>query len=280
MNSIDKKILVYLSEKDVASESAVINETFKDFNLSKKEYIDRLTALQKKDYIRYERPFGNGAFIKITEKGRTSIKSFLVRFNENLTLIVAILSIFFGIISSVASIYTIQSSMENNRVSNLRPLISFMTDLNTRRGNGMIQAPQFSVKNEGTIPAVQVQIDFSAFEYSPDSERIEFGMSGEDQPGQNFLFNTLEPRERRIEKVDGKLISIYINKKTTLKDVVIEASLQYGRERDRQMYYDTTYYLINKDGEWVSKDDPSLADDPLYQKMLSAIDEYKLENNW
>jgi hypothetical protein len=35
-----------------------------------------LQALQRKDLIRYERPFGNGAFVYITEKGRDFLKPF------------------------------------------------------------------------------------------------------------------------------------------------------------------------------------------------------------
>ncbi len=76
MDGTDKKILKYLTEKNKASEGAVINETFQELGVSKEEYIDRLKILQIKDFIRYERPFGNGAFIYITENGRYALEPF------------------------------------------------------------------------------------------------------------------------------------------------------------------------------------------------------------
>ncbi len=84
MDGKDRKILLYLTEKNVASEAAVINETFKGLELSKEEYVKRLQLLQGKDFIRYERPFGNGAFVYITEKGRRSLKPFLIKTKEYL----------------------------------------------------------------------------------------------------------------------------------------------------------------------------------------------------
>ncbi len=100
MDQIDHKILSYLTEKDKASEAAVINETFKGFGIEKEAYVKRLEKLQQKDYIRYERPFGSGAFIYITEKGRYALKPFCKKireyaakhFLEILVLIVAVLT--------------------------------------------------------------------------------------------------------------------------------------------------------------------------------------------
>lgn len=74
--NIDKKILKYLAEKDKASESTVIDETFKDFSLTREEYAEHLKSLQNRDLLRYERPFGSGASLYITEKGRFLIKPF------------------------------------------------------------------------------------------------------------------------------------------------------------------------------------------------------------
>lgn len=73
-DKIDKKILSYLSEKDWASEAAVINETFKGFDISKEEYVNRLERLSQKDLLQYNRLFGSGAFIRITQKGRDRLK--------------------------------------------------------------------------------------------------------------------------------------------------------------------------------------------------------------
>lgn len=85
MDNTDKKILEYLTEKDVASEAAVINETFKGFDISKEEYVQRLKTLQTKGFVRYERPFGNGAFVYITEDGRHAVKTFPRKVQEYLT---------------------------------------------------------------------------------------------------------------------------------------------------------------------------------------------------
>lgn len=85
MDNTNKEILEYLTEKDVASEAAVINETFKGLDISKEEYVHRLKALQIKGFIRYERPFGNGAFIYITEEGRQAIKPFAHKTQEYIT---------------------------------------------------------------------------------------------------------------------------------------------------------------------------------------------------
>lgn len=74
MDNTDKKILTYLSEKDWASEAAAINETFKGFDISKEEYVNRLQVLQKKDFVHYQRPFGSGAFVRITGNGRGALK--------------------------------------------------------------------------------------------------------------------------------------------------------------------------------------------------------------
>lgn len=82
MNDINRKILSYLTEKDKASEVVVINETFNDFGISKEEYTKRLKELQTKDFIRYERPFGNDAFIYATESGRSAVKPLSRRIKE------------------------------------------------------------------------------------------------------------------------------------------------------------------------------------------------------
>lgn len=105
MNDIDKKILNYLTEKDWVSESAIINETFNGFGISKEQYIERLKVLQGKDLIRYERPYGNGAFIRITEDGRKNLKPFFKRtlnylkshILEILTLLITATSLILGI---------------------------------------------------------------------------------------------------------------------------------------------------------------------------------------
>lgn len=76
MDNTDKKILKYLTEKDKASEGTTINETFQELGVSKEEYANRLKTLQTEDFIRYERPFGNGAFIYITENGRYALQPF------------------------------------------------------------------------------------------------------------------------------------------------------------------------------------------------------------
>lgn len=107
MDEIDKKILTYLTEKDIASEAAVINETFKGFEISKEEYVHRLQALQKRDFVRYQRPYGNDAFVQITEKGRYALKSFLKKVLEYLaghileilTLIITAVSLILAICS-------------------------------------------------------------------------------------------------------------------------------------------------------------------------------------
>lgn len=104
MDSTNKKILGYLTEKDKASESAAINETFKALGVSKEEYSRRLRSLQAKGYIRYEHPFGNGAFIYITENGRFAMRPFLQRTREYLTghfleiiiLIIGIITVWIG----------------------------------------------------------------------------------------------------------------------------------------------------------------------------------------
>ncbi len=82
MDNTNRKILEYLTEKDKAAETAVINETYQDFGISKEEYIGRLKTLQTKEFIRYERPFGNGAFVYITETGRSAIKPLLQTIRE------------------------------------------------------------------------------------------------------------------------------------------------------------------------------------------------------
>ncbi|HAE36766.1 TPA: hypothetical protein DCX66_03635 [Candidatus Nomurabacteria bacterium] len=105
MDDIDRKILNYLTEKDWASESAVINETFNGFGISKEQYIERLKVLQGKDLVRYERPYRNGAFVRITEEGRKKLKPFLNRtlnyfkshILEILTLLITATSLVLGI---------------------------------------------------------------------------------------------------------------------------------------------------------------------------------------
>lgn len=104
---IDRDILLYLSEKNWAGESSVINETYRDFNVSKEEYINNLKVLQKKDFIRYERPFGqSGAFVSITEEGRRALVVWYKRMTryvlehilEILTLIVTVISLMLAIL--------------------------------------------------------------------------------------------------------------------------------------------------------------------------------------
>lgn len=105
IDKTDKKILSYLSEKDWASESAVINETFKGLGISKEEYVNRLGKLYKRDLLQYNRPFGSGAFVRITEKGRESLKTtsrkVTTYFVENwivlTTLIITIATLWFSV---------------------------------------------------------------------------------------------------------------------------------------------------------------------------------------
>lgn len=105
MDNTDRQILTYLSEKDWASEAAVINETFKGLDISKEEYVNRLQALQRKDLVHYQRPFGSGAFVRITDNGREALKSFSKRIAsylvahvlEILTLSVAAVSLYIAL---------------------------------------------------------------------------------------------------------------------------------------------------------------------------------------
>jgi hypothetical protein len=97
MDKKDRKILTYLTEKETVARSAVINETFSGFGLTKEEYMGRLENLQKRDFIHQIRPVGDQPFIRITEHGRNALKPLLkkeVEFLERhileiLTLIVA-----------------------------------------------------------------------------------------------------------------------------------------------------------------------------------------------
>lgn len=101
----DKKILSYLSAKDWSAEHAVVNETFKDLEISKEEYVTRLQKLSKRDFLEYNRPFGSGPFIRITDKGKSHLESRSERILKYLlknwivlaTLIVAIATLMFSV---------------------------------------------------------------------------------------------------------------------------------------------------------------------------------------
>lgn len=107
MNKTDKKILEYLTEKDKVSESGVINETFRNFDITKEKYRSQLRVLQNKDLIRYEQPLGNSPFVYITENGRYKIKPLFQKaleymrshFVEILILLLTFLILFITILS-------------------------------------------------------------------------------------------------------------------------------------------------------------------------------------
>lgn len=223
-------------------------------------------------------------FYRSTEKGRMLFRALPYRviyeFKANVGLYVGAASIIFGLISSAASYYSILTARSAFEISNLEPRLEFRSNIDTleqdREGESFLH---FQIMNRGPVAATQLWVDFNIYEYSPESKSILFS-ARTGGAGENFVVGDLKPLEKKVLRVDGKIVSSYLTQEVVSKNNIIEAQIAYSRDSDKREFLKFVYFTQDSNGDWISEEQHSALDPTRFNEMIDAVKRYKTSRSY
>jgi hypothetical protein len=126
--------------------------------------------------------------------------------------------------------------------------------------------PYFLIENNGPIDAIQLEVQMFMHKYSPDTDRLEQGVTGS---WWHWVIEKLPPLKSKVFPIDSG-IYIYPTSTSPSWHYVLEIRLSYRRNPDLHMFSKRAFYFVGPQGFWVSEHDSSTLNTEQYIPIVRA----------